>query len=80
MSATFILEYAGMPVRTSTDGCQRPIHTLVTERQATQFISEADAWLAVLHCNLTPKLCRVVNLSLRDQSAAAQRSLPTQLD
>ena len=65
MSATFILEYGGMPVRVGHDCCERPHHTLVTERQATQFISEADAWLAVLHCNLTPKLCRVINLTNR---------------
>jgi hypothetical protein len=59
MSALFILEYGGMPVRCGADGCQRPIQKLVTEAQATRFISEADAWYAAYQNNFSPNLCRV---------------------
>lgn len=63
MSATFILEYGGMPVRFAKDGCERPIHQLVRDGQGTVFTSEAEAWRAAYQNNLTPGLCRVVNLS-----------------
>jgi hypothetical protein len=71
MSAVFILEYGGMPVRTGTDGCRRPIHSLVSEAQATQFASEADAWHTAYLNNLSPNLCRVVNLHQRNQTPEA---------
>ncbi len=63
MSATFILEYAGAPVRISANGCVE----LMQEQFADRFASEADAWLAVHRSGLNPKHCRVVNLYLRHQ-------------
>ena len=62
MSAQFILEYSGSPVRFSSVGAR-----LVTEAEADKFISEADAWLTARANNLNPAHCRVVNLYVRNQ-------------
>ena len=63
MSASFILEYSGAPVRFVED-----THIeLVEESQADQFIAEADAWYAACKAGLHPMRCRVVNLYARNQ-------------
>lgn len=62
MSAQFILEYAGAPVRFN-GGME-----LVDEANADKFIAEQDAWWAAYQNNLNPAHCRVVNLYVRNQA------------
>ncbi len=61
MSAQFILEYGGMPVR--FDSAR---HQLTAETEASKFIAEADAWYAAYQSDLNPSNCRVVNLYERN--------------
>ena len=61
MSAQFILEYAGAPVRFGIAGA-----TLCQEWEADRFISEADVWLAAHRAGLLTARCRVVNLYERN--------------
>lgn len=61
MSAQFILEYGGAPVRFGSAGVQ-----LVSEAEADKFIAEADAWLTAHANHLNPAHCRVVNLYERN--------------
>ena len=63
MSAQFILEYAGAPVRFGSAGAQ-----LVTEAEADKFISEADAWQTARANALPPPHCRVINIYARQQA------------
>ena len=67
MSANFILEYAGAPVKFSSGG-----HELVTEEEATPFVLEYSAWYEALRAGLNPKHCRVVNLYARNQHPATR--------
>lgn len=63
MSAQFILEYGGMPIRFTSAGA-----TPCPEYQADKFIAEADAWLTAHANGLNPAHCRVVNLYERNLS------------
>lgn len=61
MSAHFILEYAGAPVR--LDSSNTP--ELVTEREATAFACEADGWRAAARSGLNLNRVEIVNLFTR---------------
>jgi len=61
MSAQFILEYGGAPVRLGSAGA-----TLCQEWEADRFIAEPDAWLAAHRAGLAPGHCRVVDLYARN--------------
>ena len=69
MSAKFIVEYAGAPVRFSerTGG----LFELVQEHQASRFICEADAWLKANANGLALRHCEVINLYERQLAAAS---------
>ena len=62
MSANFILEYAGAPVRFNADA-----HELVQEHEASRFTAEQEAWYAAYKADLNPMRCRVINLYQRNQ-------------
>jgi len=62
MSANFIVEYAGAPVR-FTD---RQVE-LVPEKLATPFNNEAAAWHAAHEAKLPVNFVNVANTYLRDQ-------------
>ena len=64
MSAQFILEYGGAPVRFTSAGVK-----LTTEAGADKFIAEQDAWWTAYANNLNPDNCRVVNLYERNQQS-----------
>ncbi len=57
MSATYIVEYAGAPVK--FNGLDVP--ELVTEAKATAFANQPDAWQAVYLAALNPQRCQLVN-------------------
>ena len=56
MNATFIILYAGWPIRL-------PSLDLTSRDRASQFISEADAWFEIHRAGLNPRHCRVEPLS-----------------
>ena len=56
MNATFIILYAGWPLRL-------PSLDLTSRDRASQFISEADAWFEIHRAGLNPRHCRVEPLS-----------------
>ena len=58
MSADFIVEYAGAPVRFTPAGAIE----LVPENQATPFCDEASAALAAHRSGLNADHCEIVNL------------------
>lgn len=58
MSASFIIKYAGTPIRFT-----RSFAETVTEEKATQFTSEAEGWRATRENNLTFAHCEVVPLN-----------------
>ena len=64
MSANYILEYAGAPVR-FTEGSHAI--ELVEERFATPFLSDGDALKRAFDARLNLNHCEVVNTHLRDQ-------------
>ena len=64
MSAQFIIEYGGCPVRMGTGQT-----LLTTERSADRFTSEAEAWMAAHRAGLVPERVQVVNLYERNQMA-----------
>lgn len=61
MSAQFIIEYAGQPVRFVAGQPE-----LVDEDSATRYISEADAWLDALKYGFSPTHTEVVNFYERN--------------
>lgn len=65
MSANFIVEYGGLPVRFPESGSAVE---LVQEHKATRFSSDSDAWLAAYGSDLLPARCRVINLYQRNQT------------
>lgn len=64
MSANFIIEYAGAPVRVNGGGTIE----LVGEHLATPYASEADAWWGAFKLGLNENRVRVVNTHSRDTS------------
>ena len=71
MSAQFIIEYGGCPVRIGLGAA-----VVVSEWQADRHTSESDAWLAAHHAGLNPDRCKVVNLYERHQIRSAMDSRP----
>jgi len=69
MSANFIIEYGGHPVRVLAGG---ESFELVHEHQADPFLTESDAWLAVGRINMPQRRFRVVNLYERNTAAPRQ--------
>jgi hypothetical protein len=65
MSAQFLIEYAGMPMRFNGKTA-----ISCTETEATPFVAEADAWWAAFNAQLNPDRCRVVDIDARNQMEA----------
>ena len=63
MSAQFILQYGGCPVRIENSTAK-----LVPEAEADRYCSEADAWIAAHHASLHPDRCQVIDLYQRNQN------------
>lgn len=57
MSAIYIVQYAGAPLRFTRQFAQ-----VCTVTEASQFTSEAEAWLKCQAANLCLKHCAVVSL------------------
>ena len=71
MSATFILEYGGVPVNILNKA-----NMASPEAEATPFESEASAWLAAHRAGLVAERCRVVNLYTRNQERTGGTPVP----
>jgi len=77
VSAQFIIRYRGVAIRLVSENPRRA-YEFVSDSEATQFLSESDAWLCASQNNMRPDWLEVESLGSKPQSQKAALKLEAQ--